>query len=1635
MSTRLKSKAYPFMFQYPTPALEEQLTFLLNQSELFLDNRTRTTSAQSKTATAQHNKNQPPKNQQNTNTKIIDPQRQHPTTMVQKSYALEQKGAAYNSKTGPHTSLEYVPLFDLVKPQVSTESQLNVPIPNHPLNIIRASIEKLLFSLQETMISNAEVAHELITSILELMWKLAETLILASIAFIATQVAGINISREERKTTQSSRRRARRRKSKTTPFRIVVGLMWRLVETLILASTALPIMKVIGVNITKKVRGTTQSTRRRAMRRKCKTTPRRIVSFARSYSLRCRCLRRRPGGPPTLEGALFAETLQRTVYTMRLTYYIMRYANYTTQLNKHHKYNEHPALAITPTLHRPLMETEQFLGSSRCNCDEGDGPIPSSSAPRKQFQDFSETFPSTKIRWSQSKKHQNSILSIITLNLDGAMPGKSEHYDAMFRQLNELNIHGLLLQDLRCDDTTFRQLLHSARTYLYQSEQLPVYIHSMAPLSPNNQRYGGTAIILPPHFRNRIVNPITDHRNLGRYCALTIRGRRGSNLTLFSAYFNPAPGNENGVHATQQRYLKRLNIDTDPNDIYIKDISSHLNNERSQGNEILLGADFQTNIRYLNMPATQRIWQHFRTTGLTDLALDYPDSEQNTPTYHKGAHATCIDGILATRAVAQYNVLKYGTFSKWERLNNSDHRAVFVSIDINRLLDLSPPPKIVDLPHLRHRKIHAAKLLLKGGPQHQPLAKSFKEDIAVEYTKQYEMSKANSDAERLLELDALLLASADKITAKFKRTRKRKLGWCPQILQLRQAASWIDKRIALFEAIIDAKSHTTHTKRARSWLNAAFKGKVAITMDLAYNDGLASWRGLPTNTKALLAPPPSILNKSPQEAKRSWCAWINTIREQQKEVRKQLRTKNRSETRMNLNNKTKLREQKRLEGQTQNIFERLLGNKKNGSKDIVTIGDQPNLRRLIQAEDIKKEFNTHFQKHFGHKRQKWYITPNGETHPFFRMDEAGRVLRKNVVAGNTADLDFPEVFRNLIDAFSLKKIEGQSINSDIYTEHLVNENGQLRPIEKEEWLEYWRKVPKAKASGKSGITTDMLALASEEMLVEYLVIINRIISGGPIPEYWKKEVMFPTEKIPGTIKIEKHRPIMLLEVLRKACTGFMVQRLRKTWTKHHIISGKNTGFTSKKSTAEPILKLRTCLDNAHKYKRPLYLNGEDLSKAFDTPERAVKELALMRLGVPQAAIDFLGRFDIDNEVHILTGHGLTTEGEGSQLPFEAECGVKQGSPEGPFIWLAINDIIWSWMDKTNGDNPDPYDKTGLKVNKEELGYEYNDGGTAFFTSLLAFVDDGIYLNSSWQARQLTLNHTSILYAMLGLDRNGSKCFETASNGEEPQIKPFMLTYHYRGRSATLLQNATATDHMDRTTQLQRGIQIWVLKAGQGSEKITIRLPDNSVWEMNAHTQLDYTSDSLWQVFPKEEPLEHVDPTKPIRQLGVYFSATGNCNHQLEHIKDKLAEELATLSSRQATFAEAELVAHMALETQVLYGLRFTTISEAKIAKAMATTRTAVLHKAKVATTEPRNLTGAPEFIHGLGIRNWEVANITNKIETLLKIITTEASVRGSLIGELESVRHRLGFGHARRLADIVQSPTWSELVYLEAKKI
>ena len=76
------------------------------------------------------------------------------------------------------------------------------------------------------------------------------------------------------------------------------------------------------------------------------------------------------------------------------------------------------------------------------------------------------------------------------------------------------------------------------------------------------------------------------------------------------------------------------------------------------------------------------------------------------------------------------------------------------------------------------------------------------------------------------------------------------------------------------------------------------------------------------------------------------------------------------------------------------------------------------------------------------------------------------------------------------------------------------------------------------------------------------------------------------------------------------------------------------------------MKLRMCIDEALRKGKSLFLNGEDLCKAFNSPERAMKEIALKRIGVPESVVRFLAKIDDENQVHIITSYGITYDTPG-----------------------------------------------------------------------------------------------------------------------------------------------------------------------------------------------------------------------------------------------------------------------------------------------------------------------------------------------------------------------------------------------------
>ena len=138
---------------------------------------------------------------------------------------------------------------------------------------------------------------------------------------------------------------------------------------------------------------------------------------------------------------------------------------------------------------------------------------------------------------------------------------------------------------------------------------------------------------------------------------------------------------------------------------------------------------------------------------------------------------------------------------------------------------------------------------------------------------------------------------------------------------------------------------------------------------------------------------------------------------------------------------------------------------------------------------------------------------------------------------------------------------------------------------------------------------------------------------------------------------------------------------------------------------------------------------------------------------------------------------------------------------------------------------------------------------------------------------------------------------------------------------------------------------------------------------------------------------------------------GDCRKQLDHIKQRVEPGLVCLAGRgSAHCVNVLLVANAAILKQTGYGLQFTTISEAGIMSLMRESRNVALHAAHVASTEPRDLTGAPRDLHGLGLTNWHTINMINQLTMLNHMLNDEG--RGDLhcmtLTEMREVSQQTG---------------------------
>ena len=78
-----------------------------------------------------------------------------------------------------------------------------------------------------------------------------------------------------------------------------------------------------------------------------------------------------------------------------------------------------------------------------------------------------------------------------------------------------------------------------------------------------------------------------------------------------------------------------------------------------------------------------------------------------------------------------------------------------------------------------------------------------------------------------------------------------------------------------------------------------------------------------------------------------------------------------------------------------------------------------------------------------------------------------------------------------------------------------------------------------------------------------------------------------------------HRPVMLVEVIRKCWISLIIHKINRIWNKHEILHNSQHGFRARRGTDTAHMGLQVMFEQAERSNSPLYLSSWDISKAFD----------------------------------------------------------------------------------------------------------------------------------------------------------------------------------------------------------------------------------------------------------------------------------------------------------------------------------------------------------------------------------------------------------------------------------------------------
>ena len=374
--------------------------------------------------------------------------------------------------------------------------------------------------------------------------------------------------------------------------------------------------------------------------------------------------------------------------------------------------------------------------------------------------------------------------------------------------------------------------------------------------------------------------------------------------------------------------------------------------------------------------------------------------------------------------------------------------------------------------------------------------------------------------------------------------------------------------------------------------------------------------------------------------------------------------------------------------------------------------------------------------HMGKGRLKWFIKYIGGVCKMFvgfRDNQRGRRWRTRIQKGMATEQDYEKIPEEIRKVYKASEVcvnkDGIKMNGDMYGDMFT------APITLEELTGYIKRTKKNTAPGKSGIRIDHIAALPEHMHKAIADLLSLPYVTGLGFDMWNDEIANWTPKEEGNMDINKRRPLMYYEVMRKMHMGVRNKKVLKVWQTNGIIDESNYAFLTGKSTMQPLMIKKMVLEHAEHNNNPLTMIDVDFAKAYDSTEGFAKEMTLRRMGFPEEGIDLWRQYDTTRRMRVLTAYGYTE-------PISPECGAwGQGAVESPIGWLAFMCWMSAYVEQ---ESKDPYI---YKTKHKELKI-----------TKVIYADDGTYFQASRTGAQRVLNAVADFATATGIQIKPQKSY-------------------------------------------------------------------------------------------------------------------------------------------------------------------------------------------------------------------------------------------------------------------------------------